>query len=60
MATQNNSYNDLGSTLVARLKDLYVKLGGSLTDIEDIVIVPDMIDAIAEVVDKGDENANVK
>lgn len=38
------------STIEA-LKDLYVKLGGKLTDVSDDVVIPDCIDAITDVID---------
>lgn len=44
------------STIEA-LKDLYVKLGGHLTDVADDVTIPDCIDAITDVVDaSGNKN----
>lgn len=32
---------------ITALQNLYVALGGELTDVENIVIIPDMINAIA-------------
>ena len=64
MATIINSEKDLGVTLADSLKDLYVKLGGSLTDtyqsiasgtaVGDMVTLPDLVNAIAELV--GESN----
>ena len=38
----------MGNTVEA-LKGLYVALGGTASDVADIVFIPDMINAIAEV-----------
>jgi hypothetical protein len=38
----------MGNTVEA-LKALYVALGGTASDVADIVFIPDMINAIAEV-----------
>ena len=35
-------------TTIIALKNLYVALGGSAEDVADLVIIPDMINAIAE------------
>lgn len=35
-------------TTVVALQNLYVALGGDAEDVEDIVLIPDMINAIAE------------
>ena len=36
-------------TTIVALKNLYVALGGSAADVADVVIIPDMINAIATV-----------
>lgn len=33
---------------ITALKNLYVAMGGTAADVDDIVIIPDMINAIAE------------
>lgn len=35
------------------LRNLYVALGGTATDVADIVIIPDMINAIATLISSG-------
>lgn len=35
------------------LRNLYVALGGTATDVDDIVIIPDMINAIATLISSG-------
>lgn len=42
----------MDNTIVA-LKNLYVALGGSADDVANIVIIPDMINAIASLVSSG-------
>ena len=37
------------NTTVDALKALYVALGGTASDVADVVLIPDMIDAIATV-----------
>lgn len=42
-------------TIVKALQDLYVAMGGTASDVENLSVTPDMIEAIAEVYeDKGD------
>jgi dTDP-D-glucose 4,6-dehydratase len=38
---------------ITALKNLYVALGGDADDVADIVIIPDMINAIADLVTSG-------
>lgn len=45
-------------TTVDALKNLYVALGGDADDVENIVIIPDMINAIAAQVAANAEAAN--
>ena len=42
-------------TTVEALKELYVAYGGSLEDVADITLIPDMIHAIAEQVASASE-----
>lgn len=44
------------NTTVQALQNLYIALGGELADVENIVLIPDMINAIAEL--KGAETTN--
>lgn len=44
------------NTTVQALQNLYVALGGELADVENIVLIPDMINAIAEL--KSAETTN--
>ena len=39
------------NTTVDSLKALYVKFGGNPEDVADIILIPDMIDALTEIVD---------
>lgn len=43
-------------TTITALQALYVAMGGALSDVEDIVIIPDMINAIATLVSSGATN----
>ena len=43
---------------IEALKNLYVALGGDADDVADIVIIPDMINAIAEQVAANAEAAS--
>lgn len=36
------------NTTIEALQGLYVAMGGTLTDVENIVTIPDMIDAITD------------
>ena len=36
-------------TTINALKNLYVELGGNLEDVENITIIPDMINALSEI-----------
>ena len=38
---------------ITALQNLYVALGGTASDVADIVIIPDMINAIATLVSSG-------
>lgn len=38
---------------IKALQNLYVALGGDLDDVADLVIIPDMINAIAALIDSG-------
>lgn len=40
-------------TTIKALQKLYVALGGDLDDVADLVIIPDMINAIASLIDSG-------
>ena len=42
----------MDNTIIA-LQNLYVALGGTATDVADITIIPDMINAIATLVSSG-------
>lgn len=63
MATITNSYKDRGSTCVSALKNLYVAMGGELTDTYDdiaggdavstYVIIPDCVNALSKVATSG-------
>lgn len=61
--TPTNSFRDTGHNLVEALKNVYVALGGSLTDtfddgtVGDIVLLPDILNAIAEVVGGASDSA---
>ena len=61
--TPTNSFRDTGHNLVEALKNVYVALGGSLTDtydnvaVGDMVLLPDIINAIAEVM--GEDSSDV-
>ena len=58
MATKTNSYNDRGSTCVSALKNLYVAMGGELTDtysdiasgaaVSTLTIIPDCVNVVAK------------
>lgn len=43
-------------TTIIALQNLYVALGGTAADVADITIIPDMINAIAELVASGATN----
>jgi hypothetical protein len=38
---------------ITALKNLYVAMGGTAADVADVVIIPDMINAIADLVTSG-------
>lgn len=38
---------------IVALQNLYVALGGDLSDVENLVIIPDMINAIANLITSG-------
>lgn len=38
---------------ITALKNLYVAMGGTADDVADVVIIPDMINAIADLVTSG-------
>lgn len=38
---------------ITALKNLYVALGGDVDDVADVVIIPDMINAIAALITSG-------
>ena len=40
-------------TTIKALQNLYVAMGGDLSDVENLVITPDMVNAIAELVESG-------
>ena len=40
-------------TTIKALQNLYVAMGGTLTDVQNIVIIPDMINTIAALVTSG-------
>ena len=40
-------------TTIKALQNLYAALGGDLDDVADLVIIPDMINAIATLIDSG-------
>ena len=40
-------------TTIKALQNLYVALGGDLDDVADLVIIPDMINAIASLITSG-------
>ena len=58
MATKTNSYKDRGSTCVSALKNLYVAMGGELTDtysdiasgaaVSTLTIIPDCVNVVAK------------
>lgn len=41
------------NTTVESLRDLFVAKGGDLSEVENINTIPDMIDAITSITDKG-------
>lgn len=47
-------------TTIDALKNLYVALGGDVDDVENITIIPDMINAIAEIAGSTLELPKVK
>ena len=60
MATVINSLRDRADTLATALKNLYVKLGGSLTDkpdgthtVSELVTIPECVDAITSIAEPG-------
>ena len=63
MATKTNSYNDRGSTCVSALKNLYVAMGGELTDtyndiaggeaVSNLTIIPDCVNALSKKATSG-------
>lgn len=44
------------NTTIEALQNLYVSKGGTLSDVADLVTIPDMINAIAELPASGDES----
>ena len=60
MATVINSLRDRADTLATALKNLYVKLGGELTDkpdgthtVAELVTIPECVDAITSIAEPG-------
>lgn len=43
-------------TTITALQALYVAMGGNLSDVQNIVLIPDMINAIATLVSSGATN----
>lgn len=41
------------NTTIEALQNLYVALGGTLSDVSDIVTIPDMVNALATLISSG-------
>lgn len=50
----------MNNTTVDSLKALYIKLGGNADDIEELSTIPEMIDALTEIMDaEGGGGSNI-